>query len=542
MRLFANIRQQKLLSSTLMVFSTALVVLVGTLISTTATAAKGQAVAPDATPLVIPSAAALPNEFTKIAKMMEPSVVNITTDYVPKATPQARRRGAPAPDAEEGGEEEGMELFRRFFRGNPGSEQQMTPRGERPAPREATGSGFVVDRNGYIVTNYHVVEKADSIKVKFSGDTTEYKAKVIGTDFESDIAVIKIDAKRQLQAVKVANSDGVQVGDWAVAIGSPFGLAATVTAGIVSATGRDLPSAEQFQHFIQTDAAINPGNSGGPLLNINGEVIGVNTAIATQSGGYQGIGFALPANQMVRSYNSIIQYGRVKRGSIGVSWNRNEKPEVLKASGFKNGVLVSAVTKDAPADKAGIKAEDIIVAIDGKNIKDGEELVSKVSEMPIDTSMKLTIDRAGKKMDVTVTVRDREEVFKDDPRFARHRTDTPIPEKVEGTSAKFGIMIRPMSETEREPLKLGDTRGVYITKVEPGSFAAEIGIQERDVVISVNRQPVTSPEDLRKIQGTLKPGDAVAFRVMRPSPAAATRQGAPAFSGFFAAGTLPESN
>ena len=542
MRLFANIRQQKLLSSTLMVFSTALVVLVGTLISTTATAAKGQAVAPDATPLVIPSAAALPNEFTKIAKMMEPSVVNITTDYVPKTTPQARRRGAPAPDAEEGGEEEGMELFRRFFRGNPGSEQQMTPRGERPAPREATGSGFVVDRNGYIVTNYHVVEKADSIKVKFSGDTTEYKAKVIGTDFESDIAVIKIDAKRQLQAVKVANSDGVQVGDWAVAIGSPFGLAATVTAGIVSATGRDLPSAEQFQHFIQTDAAINPGNSGGPLLNINGEVIGVNTAIATQSGGYQGIGFALPANQMVRSYNSIIQYGRVKRGSIGVSWNRNEKPEVLKASGFKNGVLVSAVTKDAPADKAGIKAEDIIVAIDGKNIKDGEELVSKISEMPIDTSMKLTIDRAGKKMDVTVTVRDREEVFRDDPRFARHRTDTPIPEKVEGTSAKFGIMIRPMSEGEREPLKLGDTRGVYITKVEPGSFAAEIGIQERDVVISVNRQPVTSPDDLRKIQGTLKPGDAVAFRVMRPSPAAAARQGAPAFSGFFAAGTLPESN
>ena len=544
MRLLANIRQQKLLSSTLMVFSTALVVLVGTLVSTTATAAKGQAVAPDATPLVIPSAAALPNEFTKIAKMMEPSVVNITTDYVPKAPTQARRRGAPAPDAEEGGDEEGMDLFRRFFRGNPGSEQQLQPRGgERQAPREATGSGFVVDRNGYIVTNYHVVEKADTIKVKFSGDPTEYKAKVIGTDFESDIAVIKIDAKRQLQAVKVANSDGVQVGDWAVAIGSPFGLAATVTAGIVSATGRDLPSAEQFQHFIQTDAAINPGNSGGPLLNINGEVIGVNTAIATQSGGYQGIGFALPANQMVRSYNSIIQYGRVKRGSIGVSWNRNEKPEVLKAAGFTNGVLVSAVTKDAPADKAGIKAEDIIVAINGKNIKDGEELVSKVSEMPIDSSMKLTLDRAGKKLDVTVTVMDREEVFKDDPRFARHRTDTPTPEKVEGTSAKFGIMIRPMSDAEREPLKLGDGRGVYITKVEPGSFAAEIGIQERDVVISVNRQPVMSPDDLRKIQGTLKPGDAVAFRVMRPTPSRRPgSEGAPTFTAFFAAGTLPEGN
>ena len=169
--------------------------------------------------------------------------------------------------------------------------------------------------------------------------------------------------------------------------------------------------------------------------------------------------------------------------------------------------------------------------------------MSKVSEMAIDSSMKLTIDRAGKKMDVTVTVMDREEVFKDDPRFARHRTETPTPEKVEGTSAKFGIMIRPMSEAERVPLQLGDTRGVYITKVEPGSFAAEIGIQVRDVVISVNRQPVTSPDDLRKIQGTLKPGDAVAFRVMRPSPTGrGGAEAAPRFTAFFAAGTLPEGN
>jgi serine protease Do len=536
MKLFANIRQQKLLSSSLAVFSLSICILVGTLVSSTATAAKGQAVAPDATPIVIPATTSLPNEFTKIAKAVEPAVVNITTDFVPKPA-TARRRGAPAPDAEEG-EEDGMDLFRRFFRGPGGAD--ATP--QRPTPREATGSGFVVDKNGYIITNLHVIEKADNIKVKFSGDTTEYKAKVIGTDFESDIAVIKIDAKKPLQYIKVANSDGVQVGDWAVAIGSPFGLAATVTAGIVSATGRDLPSAEQFQHFIQTDAAINPGNSGGPLLNINGEVIGVNTAIATQSGGYQGIGFALPSNQMVRSYNSIIQYGRVKRGSIGVSWDRNQKPEVLKASGYVNGVLVTNVTPGAPADKAGIKAEDIIVAIDGKPIKDGEELVSKVSEMPIDSKLKVTVDRAGKKLDLVVTVLDREEVFKDDPRFARRRNETPTPEKAEGTPAKFGIMIRPMSEAEKEALKLGegDQRGIYVTKVEEGSFAAEIGLQERDVIISVNRQPVATPEDLRKLQGTLKPGDAVAFRVMRPTPG--RQQGAPAYVAFFAAGTLPEGN
>ncbi|MCX6586881.1 MAG: Do family serine endopeptidase [Acidobacteria bacterium] len=534
MKLFAKIQQQKLLSFTLAVFSLSVCILIGTLVSSTATAAKGQAIAPDATPIVIPAASSLPNEFTKIAKAVEPAVVNITTDYVPK-TEQARRRSAPAPDAEEG-EEDGMELFRRFFRGPGGGDAAP----QRQSPREATGSGFVVDRNGYIITNLHVIDKADNIKVKFSGDRTEYKAKVIGTDFESDIAVIKIESKKPLQFIKVANSDGVQVGDWAVAIGSPFGLAATVTAGIVSATGRDLPSAEQFQHFIQTDAAINPGNSGGPLLNINGEVIGVNTAIATQSGGYQGIGFALPSNQMVRSYNSIIQYGRVKRGSIGVSWNRNEKPEVLKAAGYTNGVLVGAVTPGGPAEKAGIKPEDILVAIDGKPIKDGEELVAKVSEMPIDSTLKVTVDRAGKKLDLMVTVLDREEVFKDDPRFARRRNEAPTPERAEGTPAKFGIMIRPMAESEKEALKLGegDQRGVFITKVEEGSFAAEIGLQERDVIISVNRQPVAAPDDLRRLQSTLKPGDAVAFRVMRPAPG--RQKGAASYVAFFAAGTLPD--
>ncbi|OYW08281.1 MAG: hypothetical protein B7X34_08980 [Acidobacteriia bacterium 12-62-4] len=215
---------------------------------------------------------------------------------------------------------------------------------------------------------------------------------------------------------------------------------------------------------------------------------------------------------------------------------------MLKAAGYTNGVLVGSVTPGGPAEKAGIKAEDILVAIDGKPIKDGEELVSKVSEMPIDSKLKVTVDRAGKKLDLMVTVLDREEVFKDDPRFARRRNETPTPEKVEGTPAKFGIMIRPMSETEKDALKLGegDQRGIYVTKVEEGSFAAEIGLQERDVIISVNRQPVATPEDLRKLQSTLKPGDAVAFRVMRPTPG--RQQGAPGYVAFFAAGTLPEGN
>ncbi len=531
---YQNLKQQKLLSLSLLVFTLSVGILIGTLINGSVSAAKGQAVAPDATPLSIPPAASSPNEFTKLAKLVEPAVVNITAEVTAKA-PTASRRRAPNDEADEDGGDE-MEMFRRFF----GRQGQGQPNA-RPRPREATGSGFLVDKNGYIVTNFHVVEKADSIKVKLSGDDKEYKAKVIGTDWESDIAVIRIDAGKSLPALKIGNSDAVQVGDWAVAIGSPFGLAASVTAGIISATGRDLPSAEQFQRFIQTDAAINPGNSGGPLVNIHGEVIGVNTAIATQSGGYQGIGFALPANQMVKVYNSIIQYGRAKRGSIGISWNKYEKSEVLKAAGVANGVLVTTVTPKGPAEKAGVRAEDVIVAINGKSIKNGDELVGIVAETPVDTSIKVTVDRGGKKMDFSVVVQDRVEVFKDDERFARHREEAELPTKTEGTPAKFGISIRAMSAQEKEALKLGDERGVYVTRVEEGSFAAEIGVQERDIIISVNRQPVTSLDDLRRVQGTLKPGDAVAFRVMRPIPGSANRKsGEPAFQTFFAAGTLPE--
>ena len=532
MRWYQNLKQQKLLSLSLLVFTLSVGILIGTLVSGSVSAAKGQAVAPDATPLTIPPAASSPNEFTKLAKLVEPAVVNITAEVTAKATAGARRAPRGGEDEEEGGDD--MEMFRRFF-GRQGGGQPNA----RPRPREATGSGFLVDKNGYIVTNFHVVEKADSIKVKVSGDDKEYKAKVIGTDWESDIAVIKIDANKALPALKIGNSDAVQVGDWAVAIGSPFGLAATVTAGIISATGRDLPSAEQFQRFIQTDAAINPGNSGGPLVNIHGEVIGVNTAIATQSGGYQGIGFALPANQMAKVYNSIIQYGRAKRGSIGISWDKNQKPEVLKAAGLGNGVLVTQVTPKGPAEKAGLRAEDVIIAINGKTIKNGDELVGIVSETPVDSSLKVTVDRGGKKVDMSIIVQDRVEVFKDDERFARHREDVELPTKAEGTPAKFGISIRSMSPQEKEPLKLGDERGVHVTRVEENSFAAEIGIQEKDIIISVNRQPVTSLDDLRKVQGSLKPGDAVAFRVMRPIPGA-RKGGDAAFQTFFAAGTLPE--
>ena len=257
---FDKLSRQKLFSFSLLVFTLASGVVIGTFFSTGVSAALGQAAAPDATPLTIPPVNRLSNDFVRIAKQLEPSVVFISTDYTPKQQ-QTSNRKRRAPQSED---DEGMtDPWRQFF--------QM-PFGVDPMPRrrEGSGSGFVVDKNGYIMTNLHVVRQADHIKVKLTGDRTEYKAKLIGSDPETDIAVIKIDAGKTLAPVKIANSDGVQVGDWAVAIGAPFTLETSVTAGIVSATGRDI--AQQFQRFIQTDAAINPGNSGGPLVNINGEI------------------------------------------------------------------------------------------------------------------------------------------------------------------------------------------------------------------------------------------------------------------------------
>jgi serine protease Do len=345
-----------------------------------------------------------------------------------------------------------------------------------------------------------------------------------------------------LVPARIGNSDGVDVGHWVVAIGSPFGLEATVTAGIVSATGRDVAGAQQFQHFIQTDAAINPGNSGGPLLNIAGEVIGINTAIATQNGGYQGIGFALPVNTAVKVYNQIIKSGRVTRGSIGVQWSRESKPETLKALGLSNGVLVEHVWPGGPAEKAGIRAEDVIIAMNGKTIQNGEDLVSRVADTPIGTEVTLTVDREGKKLDKKLMIADRAEVFQSDPRFSRIQPPAE-PGRAEPAQAKFGIGIRNMTEEERETLGLEDkTRGVMVTSVVPGSFAEEIGFNEKDVIVSINRQPVTSVDDVRKVQETLKAGDAVAFRVMRADPLAGRTPVEPSerrrLRGIYLSGTL----
>jgi serine protease Do len=336
--------------------------------------------------------------------------------------------------------------------------------------------------------------------------------------------------------VKISNSDSVQPGDWSVAIGAPFGLETTVTAGIVSATGRDI--AQQFQRFIQTDAAINPGNSGGPLVNINGEVIGINTMIATSSGANQGIGFALPINMAAKVYNQIIQSGRVSRGSIGIRFPRQGMEDVLKADGFKNGVIVDSVKPDGPADKAGLKSEDVLLTLNGKPIKDGDDLVSRVSDMPAGTEVTISLDRRGQRLEKKVTIEEREKVFSDEPQFARNKPQMTDPENTSQNSAKFGIGIRPLTDEQRKEMAFDQPGGVTVTTVEEESFAEEIGMRARDIIVSINRQPVASFEDVKAIQGKLKPGDTVAFRVMRA--AGARGGGQPQWVGVYLSGVLPK--
>jgi len=538
MKVFNKMRQQKLLSVSLLLVTLCIGIVIGTLMNTKVHAARGQAVAPDASQLTIPSVVQLGNEFTKLAKKLDPSVVYITADFTPKTVVNPHGRNGQEEEDQPGPSsgDEGSDLFRRFFKNGPGGGETV-PRAMRR--QEQSGTGFIVDRNGYIITNNHVVSRVDHIRVRLhTDDSTDYRARIIGVDPETDLAVIKIDPKSPLTAVTIGNSDGVQVGDWAVAIGSPFGLEASVTAGIVSALGRDIGGALQLQRFIQTDAAINPGNSGGPLLNIRGEVIGVNTMIATQSGGYQGIGFALPINMVARVYNDIIREGKVVRGSIGVEWNKTDKPELLKALGAHAGVLVQRVRPGGPAAKAGLKEEDIIVALNGKPVKDGEDLVGRVSELPVGTQADITVDRDGKNLNFKIGIQDRAEVFKNDERLgAVPKEDEPAkPEAV--TQARFGMKIRTLTDTDKESNGLQGKTGVMVMSIDEGSFAEDIGIEEKDVIISINRQPVTSIEDVHKIQASLKPGDAVAFRVMRGAQGGG-RGGRSSWNSFFVSGTLP---
>jgi serine protease Do len=515
MSLFDSLRKQKFLSFALVLFTLAIGILIGTVLSTGVKAAKDQVAAPGATPLTIPNAVQLQNSFSTIAKQVEPSVVNISTEYVEKPVTSMRRnpkgRRAPSPDAEGNGEEDGgmQDFFQRFF-GGPGGPMMEIPQG--PQKQSSLGSGVVVDRNGYILTNNHVVEKATRIKVKFPSDDTEYDAHVVGTDILTDLAVVKVD-KANLTAAAIGNSDAAQVGDWAIAIGSPFGFNETMTVGIISAKERDIPGdSTSFQHFLQTDAAINPGNSGGPLLNLRGEVIGINTMIASRTGGNQGIGFAMPINTAVKVYNQIIKTGHVTRGSIGIKFSGDNNTDLLKAYGAKYGVFVESVAPNGPAEKAGVRAEDVITTVNGKSIKKGQDLIDEVAETPVGNSVSIALLRDGKPQTVSVTVGDRAKVFPEELGKSLEPKDSGGPEN---TSAKFGISIQAITPGLKQNLGFTGSGGVLVNSVESGSFAEDIGLRKNDVILAINRQPVNSIEDVQRIQKTLKTGDPVAMKVMR---------------------------
>jgi serine protease Do len=532
MSFFNTMRTQKLLSFCLVLLTLSAGIVIGTLVSTGARAAKDdRAVAPGATPLVIPNPVELSNAFTELAKQVEPSVVNISTTYAPKAPARARNNGGRRqqlmpPDEEDQGDSTD-DLLNRFLNPFGYGSPDVQPKGY------ALGSGVVVDKAGYILTNNHVVDKASRIQVKFAGDATEYDAKVVGVDAQTDLAVIRVEGKQELKPAKIGNSDAVQVGDWCVAIGSPFGFQATVTAGIISAKERDVDPLQQFQHFLQTDAAINPGNSGGPLLNIRGEVIGINTAIASRSGGYQGIGFALPMNTAAAVYNEIIKNGKVTRGSIGIQFSADpaQARDLLRGfGGVSEGVFVTTVAPGGPAEKAGLKERDIITAINGKPVHQGNDLVNTVTATPVGTPVTLSVLRGGKREEVKVVVGNLAQVFPE--RFGTGAEPEAV--KPEGTTVSFGVSIMDMTDQRRESLGLKQTGGVVVAEVEPNSFAADIGLRPNDVLTDINQHPVTSTADVKRIQATLKPGDAVAFRVLR-------RDRGP-WTPSFLAGTLPGSS
>jgi serine protease Do len=534
--LFDRWRERRLASVYVLLATLTVVIVAG---SYAAHGVRGQAqqnASSDAAPLKIVNQPTTPNDFTRIAHTVGPAVVNINTQTLPKQSDNNRNRqfrgrqmqpqnpgddddqNGPGGQGGQGGQGEDnfQDFFNRFF----GGQIPNGPDGEGDggqSVRESLGSGFIVDSKGYIITNNHVVDKADKIYVKLSTDPDSTDlgrpARVIGVDKATDLAVIKIDTEKALPTVKMGNSDNVQVGDWVEAIGSPFALSQTVTAGIISARNRTIePGASgQFQHFLQTDAAINPGNSGGPLLDMNGDVIGVNTAIYTQSAGYQGIGFAMPSNTVVSVYNDLIGPShKVVRGSIGIQFRQGLSDAVNRVYGFKNGVLVQEVQPGGPADKGGIKPGDIITSVDGRDIKDGDDLVNEIASRRPGSSLRLGFLRNGKPQDATVAVGDRDKVFAEmnNPQAPAN----PEPGSDVGET-KLGIVVRDASPAVQAKIK---SSGVVIQSVRTGSFGDLQGLEPGLVITHVNRQPTGTRDQFDGVVGKLKTGDDVVFEILDP--------------------------
>jgi len=531
--LLDRIRSRRLTTTFTILATLSVGILVGSAITGNVSGKEQQTVdSSDARPLVIPNPTALSNGFSQIVKQVGPAVVNINTEELPKQTPARRpRRGIqPDPNMQQNPDNDQtpgdmQDFFNRFF-GQGGQGDDDSDGAIGGGERRALGSGFIVDSRGYIITNNHVVDKADKIYVKLSTDPdggpgdNGRPATVIGVDKDTDIAVIKIDAKEPLPTVKLGNSDGAQVGDWVLAIGSPFALSKTVTAGIISAKNRTIDeptpsgiSQSQFQHFIQTDAAINPGNSGGPLVDMAGQVVGMNTAIYTQSMGSQGVGFAMPANTIASVYNMLIgPEHKVVRGSIGISYQPSLNSAVNRMYGFKNGVIVSTVTPNGGAAKAGLRPGDVIVSIDGRNIKDGDDLVADISSRHVGSSVKLGYLRDGKQSAANVAIGDRAKTYADIT--GAPDDSNAAPQQSDIGKSKLGITVAAIPPAVTA--KTGTRNGVIVTSVRPGSFADDISLNKGAIITEINKKPVTDEASYRAIVSTLKSGDDVVFVVQSP--------------------------
>lgn len=430
----------------------------------------------------------VPSSFSEVARAVSPAVVNIRTEKVVKGGGQAFRHFR-SPFGEE---DPFHDFFEKFFGDRP----------RREFKERSLGSGFVIDKEGHIVTNNHVIENADKIKVKLK-DGKEYNAEIVGRDPKTDIALVKAKGLQGLQTIKLGDSDALRVGEWVVAIGSPFGLEHTVTAGIVSAKGRVIGSGP-YDDFIQTDASINPGNSGGPLVNMHGEVVGINTAIVSRSGGNVGIGFAIPANLAKGIIEQLQTSGSVTRGWLGVSI-QDLTPELADYYGLKDskGALVGEVFEGDPADKAGIKAKDVIIEVDGKKVEDSRDLSRTVAEVPVGKKVTIKVLRQGKERTFHVKI--------------VKRTDEKETLAMKGPREEtdLGMTVALLTPQLARRFNISETEGVVVVGVEKGSPADQAEVQEGDLILEIDRRSITTLEDYHALMREVKKGETVSLLVRR---------------------------
>ncbi|MBW1860071.1 MAG: DegQ family serine endoprotease [Deltaproteobacteria bacterium] len=430
----------------------------------------------------------VPASFTDVALAVSPAVVNVRTEKVVKGGGQAFRHF----QGPFGNDDPFRDFFEKFFGDVP----------RREFKQRSLGSGFCVDKEGYIVTNNHVIENADKIKVKLKNGK-EYDAKIVGRDVKTDIALIKVESWKGSQTVKLGDSDILKVGEWVVAIGSPFGLEHTVTAGIVSAKGRVIGSGP-YDDFIQTDASINPGNSGGPLLNMRGEVVGINTAIFSRSGGNVGIGFAIPINMAKGIIDQLKASGTVTRGWLGVSI-QDLSPDLAEYYGVKDGkgALVGEVFKGDPADKAGIKPKDVITEVDGEKIEDSRDLSQKIAEIPVGGEITLKGIREGKertfRVQITKRTEDKETLAMKQP---AEQTD-------------LGMTVAVLTKEIARQFNLSEDEGIVVVSVEQGGPADKADVQQGDLILEIDHKAIKTLKDYdSKIKGVEK-GDTISLLVKR---------------------------